>query len=218
MQQSCLHNLWLSWSIESTTNDRELTEVKVQVCSILHLERNECKCLTIQRTINCESLLNPLVLISLICRSEYWISLLNAYSIFCSKYQRSISLTTLNLITEGDNVASLQSILCLKEVEILLIGRTEYTYSRTTHVSIIPYELCIKTACRNISSGTTEQLACKPPTPCWQIVLYTNVSPRTIVLAYTTVVEELTVTKVEVSDKWLLCQVPRHRTTCSHHS
>ena len=101
-------------------------------------------------------------------------------------------------------------------MEILVSCCTEHLESRTSEVSVVPYELSVEALSRNVCCCTSEELVSEPEVPCRQVVLHTYVVPRCAGLALAVKVEELTVTEVEVSDERLLSEIPAQRRTCCH--
>ena len=203
-----LRSLWCSII---ATNDRELAEQHLSILSILKVESYESKSLAVEVRTYSECLLNPLVSVSYaVCLAEV-VSYACALATLCRENEVKVGCAIVELVANSDNVALLQSVLCLEEVEILVSCCTEHFECRTSEVSVVPYELCVKSLSRNISCCTSKELVSEPEVPCRQVVLHTYVVPRRVYLALAIEVEELTVTEVEVSDERFLSEVPAQR-------
>ena len=177
----------------------------------------ECEGLACQFFAYCELLFVPNVFVCfglaiyndelIFCQSNLFIALSGEYQVYV------FSNTLLQLISKGDHVASLEGVLCLEEVEVFVGSVTEDACCRTTNVSFVPSEFCIKAISYDVCA---EQALGEPPAPCGQVVLCTDVIPFLVVLTHALPVEVLTVTEVEVSHERFFAQIPLHRTASSH--
>ena len=135
------------------------------------MQSYESEVLTVEVGTYGELLLYPLFIVRNLSLFAEVVRNAIAFATNSREHEVEVCATACELILECDDIALLQRVLGLEEVEIFVGSIAGDTYGRTSEVSVVPCEVGFESCSRNISSGAAEEFRCKPPAPCRQIVL-----------------------------------------------